>query len=133
MSASDTVAGAVPGDESMLAAAGELLQAAGSRLRNTVALAAAEARLAAMAGLTMLILVVLTACFVLVGWGLMVAAAVSLAANAGISWATIAFGASVLHLLAALLLFLWAMRLSRHLTLPALREALWSDETAAAE
>jgi hypothetical protein len=81
----------------------------------------------------MLILVVLTACFVLVGWGLMVAAAVSLAANAGISWATIAFGASVLHLLAALLLFLWAMRLSRHLTLPALREALWSDETAAAE
>ena len=129
MSASDTVAG----DESVAGAASGLLQAAGSRVRNTVALAAAEARLAAMAGLTMLILVVLTACFVLVGWGLMVAAVVNLAVNAGVSWATIAFCASVVHLLAALLLFLRAMRLSRDLTLPALRAALWSSGTAAAK
>lgn len=130
MSAADTVAGEAPAADSVTAAASELLQATVSRLRNTLELAAAEARLAAMSGLLMLVLVALTVCFVLVGWGLIVAALANLAVSAGLSWTVVAGAAGLAHLLAAGLLLSWALRLSRHLTLPTLRQALGAGDTA---
>ena len=112
-----------PGED-MAAAAMGYVQAAGDRLTHTVELAANEARLAAMTGVTMLVLALLTVAFALVGWGFLVAAIAQLGVQAGFSWAIVALGVSALHVLAAIGLWGWAMRLSRHLTLPALREAL---------
>jgi hypothetical protein len=95
-----------------------------SRFNNTVELAAAEARLAAMAGVTMLLLVILAAACVVVGWGFLMLALAILAANAGLSWPGVALVMAILHLAGAGALWYSAMRLSRHLTLPATRESL---------
>lgn len=106
------------------AAATDLVQGLRGHLSSTLDLAAAEARLAAMAGATMLAFVLIGAAFAVVGWGFLVAAAGALAMQAGISWASIALGIGIVHVAGAAGLWLAAMKLSRHLTLPALREAL---------
>ena len=106
------------------AAAMGFARAAGDRLSHTVELAASEARLAAMTGVTMLVLGLLTVAFALVGWAFLVAAVAQLGVAAGLSWATVALGVGALHVLVAVGLWNWAMHLSRNLTMPALRQAL---------
>jgi hypothetical protein len=110
--------------EELGAAAFGYARAAGERLSHTVELAVSEARLAAMTGVTMLVLGLLTVAFALVGWGFLVAAIAQLGVAAGLSWAVVALGVSATHALVAIGLWTWAMRLSRNLTMPALRQAL---------
>jgi hypothetical protein len=114
------------------AAAMHFVRAAGDRLTHTVDLAASEARLAVMTGVTMLVLALLTVAFVLVGWGFLIAALAQLGVAAGFSWAAIALVVSAVHFIAALGLLGSAMRLSHHLTMPALRRALAARATPAA-
>ena len=122
MSAAQALDDSAP--ETIRAAAGDLLRAARDQLRDTVELAAAEARLAAMTGLTMLVLVLLATAFLLVGWGLLMAAVAYLGLQLGLSWPQALLGLVVLHGLAALLALHSAMRMTRQLTLPALRGVL---------
>lgn len=109
---------------SLGAAALDYARAAGDRLAHTVDLAASEARLAVMTAVTMLVLALLTVAFVLVGWGFLIAALGALGVRTGFSWTSVALTISAVHVGAAIGLWLWAMRLSRDLTLPVLRRAL---------
>ena len=101
-----------------------LVGALRSRILDTVELAAAEARLAAMAGATMLLLVILAAACVVVAWGFLMLALAVVVVKTGLSWPAVALALAVAHLAGAGALLWWALRLSRHLTLPALRESL---------
>lgn len=122
MSAAQALDDSAP--ETIRSAAADLLRAARDQFRDTVELAAAEARLAAMTGLTMLVLVISATAFLLVGWGLLMVAVAHLALQAGLSWPQALLGLVVLHGLAAWLALHSAMRMTRQLTLPALRGAL---------
>jgi hypothetical protein len=106
------------------AAASDLWRATRDRLGNTVELAAAEAELAARAGVGILILAVLAIVAILTGWVFVVVAAAALAVAAGLSWPLIAAGIALAHFVIAALLLRTAAGWSRHLTLPALRAAL---------
>jgi hypothetical protein len=108
----------------IFAAVLQLAEALWSRFRNTVELAAAEARLAAMAGVSMLLLIILAAAFTVVGWGFLMVTLAVLAVQAGLSWPVVTVAIAVLHLGGAAAFWFMAMRLSRHLTLPSLRESL---------
>lgn len=99
-------------------------QATAGRALDAMDLVAAELRLAAMAGLSMLIMGLLAFAAVLAAWVFLVVALLSFATQAGWSWPAIALLVSVLHLLAAGLLYRQAMKLTADLTLPATRAAL---------
>jgi hypothetical protein len=114
------------------AAALDYLRAAADRLAHTLDLAASEARLAAATAVTMLVLALLTVAFVLVGWAFLVAAIAQLGVQAGFSWTSVALAMSAVHVGAAIGMFAWAMRLSRNLTMPALRKALAGDGAGSA-
>ena len=119
-----STAGVAGGAAGIGAAVEDFLQALRGRLSSIIDLAAAETRLAAMAGATMLIFVILATVFAVTGWAFLVAAAGALAMQAGISWAAIALVIGLVHVAGAVALWVAAMRLSRHLTLPELRAAL---------
>ena len=110
------------GPNATLRAAGEeLLGALTQRARDVIELGAAEARLAALSGLAMLVLVMVAAAGLVVAWGLLVACALYLFWRAEVGWVVPALVFALGH--AALAYYLWQMtaRLSRNLTLPALR------------
>lgn len=109
-------------------AAASLVSALQRRLSHTVELAAAEFRYATVSALAMLMLVVLTGAAIVLSWGFALAALVALLAAAGYSWPAIALGLAGLHLVAALVCWQLAMRLSKNLSLPALRTALGRQE-----
>jgi hypothetical protein len=106
-----------------------LWQATRQRLDDAVALAAAEAELAARAGLGILIFALLAVVAILTGWVFLVVAGAALAVAAGLSWPAVAIALAVLHFAVAAGLLWAAAGLSRHLTLPALRAALRGQDT----
>jgi hypothetical protein len=99
------------------------LRAATAVLANIVELAVAEARLAAVSAFAMCFLVIVAAAATIIGWALVVVVGISLLADAGISWRLTAVIIAVLHGLGAYLCWEVSARLSRNLTLPALRRA----------
>jgi hypothetical protein len=115
------------------AAGEELLGAIAQRARDVVDLAAAEARLAALSGLEMLVLVMVAAAALVVAWGLLVACVLYLFWQAEVGWVVPALVFAVGH--AALAYYLWQMtvRLSRNLTLPALRREVLHAPTPTEE
>jgi hypothetical protein len=102
----------------------ELVRAATRRVHALVELAAAEARLAAVSGLAMLLLVMVAAAALMVAWILLVACALFLFAQTTVGWPIPALVFAAAH--AALAYYLWqvTVRLSWNLTLPELRTTL---------
>jgi hypothetical protein len=102
----------------------ELVRAASQRARDVINLAAAEARLAALSGLAMLLLVMIAAAALVVAWVLIVAFVLFLFAQSRVGWAVPALVIAAAH--AALAYYLWqvTVRLSWNLTLPELRNTL---------
>lgn len=97
-------------------------------MRHTVDLAAGELRLAAMSGVSMLLMLVMTAASLLIAWGLIVALALDVLAAIGVPWPYSGMSLTVLHVLLAYLLWRGMLKLSRNLTLPELRQALRKPE-----
>jgi len=120
-------------DATLRAAGQDLLGAIAQRARDVVELAAAEARLAALSGLAMLVLVMVAAAALVVAWGLLVACTLYVFWKAEVGWVLPALVFAVGH--AALAYYLWQMtaRLSRNLTLPALRREVLQGPTTTEE
>jgi hypothetical protein len=104
----------------------ELLAAAGRRAQGLLELAGAELRLIAISGFAMLLLVILTAAALIIAWGLLVASALQAAASFGLPWGVTALIFALGHVLIAASCWQQMTRLSRHLTMPALRGAVHS-------
>jgi hypothetical protein len=102
----------------------EIVRAATQRARDIVELAAAEARLAALSGLAMLLSVMIAAAALVVAWVLLVACALFLFAQSSLDWPIPALLIAGGH--AALAYYLWqaTVRLSWNLTWPELRATL---------
>jgi hypothetical protein len=102
----------------------ELVRAATQRIRDIIELTAAEARLAALSVLAMLLLVMIAAAALIVAWVLLVACALFLFAQTSLGWPIPALFFAAAH--AALAYYLWqiTVRLSWNLTLPELRTTL---------
>ena len=100
------------------------VSAAGSRVRNTAQLALAEARLAAMSVVLMVLLAIVAAVFLLGAWGMLMAGVVTGILELGVPIWTVLLGLGVIHLLCAWLLIRWTLKLSVHLELPATRRQL---------
>ncbi len=108
----------------MLQSAEGLARAAVRRAQDLVELAAAEVRLAALSGLTMLLCVMIAAAALVVAWGLLVACVLYVFSQSSVGWPIPAFGLAVGHALLAYYLWHVTVRLSRNLTLPELRGTL---------
>jgi len=102
----------------------ELLTAIQRQLADTVELTAAEIRYAAVSALGILFLLVIAAAAVVIGWGLIVAAAVIAMNAAGLSWPVVTICFAVTHGLLASICWQLILRLTRNLSLPAMRAAL---------
>jgi hypothetical protein len=102
----------------------ELVDAGKKRVLGIIELAAAEARLAALSGLAMLLLVMVAAAALVVGWVLLVVCLLYLISRLGIGWFWPGVGFALAHALLAFYLWQLAVRLSRNLTLPELRTSL---------
>ena len=100
----------------------DLLSATSSRIRITTELAFAEARLAATSLTLMVLMGMLSALFLLVAWGLVVAGLVAAALNFGISLWLILAALSLMHALGAWLLWRGAVKLGRYLEFAATRQ-----------
>jgi hypothetical protein len=111
----------------------ELVRAATQRIRDIIELSAAEARLAALSGLAMLLLVMIAAAALVVAWVLLVACALYLFAQTSFGWPIPALLIAGAH--AALAYYLWqiTVRLSWNLTLPELRNTLVTKSEAASD
>lgn len=100
------------------------VSAAGSRVKNTAQLALAEARLAAMSVVLMVLLAIIAAVFLLGAWGMLMAGVVTGINELGVPiWSTL-LALGVTHLLGAWLLIRLTLKLSVHLELPATRRQL---------
>ena len=100
------------------------VSAAGSRVRNTAQLALAEARLAAMSVVLMVLLAIVAAVFLLGAWGMLIAGVVTAILELGVPIWTILLALGLIHLLCAWLLIRWTLKLSVHLEMPATRRQL---------
>ncbi|HEX5421092.1 MAG TPA: hypothetical protein VFY39_13945 [Gammaproteobacteria bacterium] len=98
------------------------------RLRHTLELAAAAAGLAAMSGVSMLIMAIVASALLIVAWLLVVAVVAYVIVRAGVPWPAIGLALAAVHLIIAYFLYRSALRLSRDLTLPALRSVLFPAE-----
>lgn len=110
------------------AAAASLLESGLGLARDVIELAAAELRLAALSGVTMLMLVIVAALMLVMAWGFVAAVAVYGLAAAGLSWPTAGLVIAGAHLVGAYLLWRAIVRLSRSLTLPELRRTVMRSE-----
>jgi uncharacterized membrane protein YqjE len=100
------------------------VSATGSRVKDTAQLALAEARLAAMSVVLMVLLAIVAAVFLLGAWGMLMAGVVTGINELGVPiWITL-LALGVTHLLCAWLLIRLALKLSVHLELPATRRQL---------
>jgi hypothetical protein len=101
----------------------ELARAGAQRLHGILELAAAEVRLAALSGLTMLLLVMIASAALVVAWALAVACVLYVFSRTALGWPVPAFGIAMGHV--ALAYYLWhlTVQLSRNLALPKLRRA----------
>jgi hypothetical protein len=102
----------------------ELVHAAAQRVRAIVELAAAEARLAALSGLAMVLLVIVAAAALVVAWVLLVACALYAFAQTSLGWPIPALCIAAAHAVLAYYLWQVTVRLSWNLTLPELRTTL---------
>jgi hypothetical protein len=102
----------------------DLFAVLGRRVTHTVELAAKEAQLATLSALMMLMLVMIGAAAIVVGWALVVATAISALVTAGLSWQTAALIFAVVHGAVAAVCWRFVVQLSRNLTLPVLRSTL---------
>jgi len=96
-------------------------------VRDITRLAAAELRLAALSGVTMLMLVIVAALLIVVAWGCIAAVAAYGLVALGWPWPAAGLTIAAAHLLAAYLLLRVVLRLSHSLTLPELRKAVLLD------
>jgi ABC-type nickel/cobalt efflux system permease component RcnA len=127
---SEAVPGKVAESASIASLVADWMSATGSRIRITTELAFAEARLAATSLTLMLLMGTLSALFVLVAWGLVVAGLVAVALKFGLTlWLTLA-SLSLLHAVAAWLLWRGAVRLGRYLEFAATRQQFRKDQEA---
>lgn len=101
-----------------------LVDALKRRVSHTVELAAVELQYASVSVLAMLMLIIVASATAVVSWGLVMAALLAVLAAAGYPWPAIAVGLAALHALVAFACWQLVMRLSRNLSLPALRAAL---------
>ncbi len=116
-------------DSSSLAgAAAELGSAFKQRFARLLELAAASSGLAAMSGVTMLVLAIVASVLLIVAWILVVSVIAYVVVLAGVTWIAVGLGLAALHIVAAYLMYRKALRLSRDLTMPALRSALFPRE-----
>jgi hypothetical protein len=101
-----------------------LLAAVGRRVEGILELAGAELRLIAISSFAMLLLVILTGAALIVAWGLVVASALQAGVSVGIPWSVTALMLALANVLIAVYCWQRMARLSRHLTMPALRSAM---------
>lgn len=116
------------GEQGPAAAAAGLVTGALELTRDVVALAAAELRLAALSGVTMLMLVIVTAALIVVAWTFIAAVAAYVLVQLGLPWPAAGLLVAAVHGGAAYLLWRTVVRLSRSLTLPELRRSVLSQE-----
>ena len=102
----------------------EFLRAGLQRVQDLVELAEAEARLAALSGLTMILSVMLAAAAIVVAWGLLVACILVAFSRTSLGWPIPALIVALGHVALAHFLWQYTVRLSRNLTLPELRTSL---------
>jgi hypothetical protein len=105
-----------------------LVRAAAQRVHDLLDLAVAEMRLAALSGLTMLLLVMIISAALVVAWGLVVACLLYLFSRTPFGWPLPALGIAVGHVVLAYYLWQITVRLSRNLTLPELRRTAFGAE-----
>lgn len=123
--ASTARAGAAPGtDEDLRDRATAAIAAAQDMLRHLVDLIAAETQLAALSGISMLLLVILAAALSIVGWAFVAGVAAYLLVLVGLPWPVAGLIMAAAHGVAVWLLWRGIVRLSRNLTLPALRRVV---------
>lgn len=114
-------------EEGAAGAAASLLADTFRYVRNVVELAAAELQLAALSGVTMLMLVIVSAAFIVLAWVCVAAVAAYALVVLGLSWPAAGLLLAAAHALAGYGLWRTAVRLSRSLTLPELRRSVLSS------
>jgi hypothetical protein len=110
-----------------------LIRAAAQRIHDVLELAAAELRLAAHSGLTMLLLAMTISAALVVAWGLIVACALYLFSRTSIGWPLPALSIAVGHVILAYYLWQVTVRLSGNLTLPELRRTAFGTSPGGKE
>jgi membrane protein implicated in regulation of membrane protease activity len=105
-------------------AAEEYVRAVSQRVRDLFELAEAEARLAALSGLTMILCLMIAAAALVVAWGLLVACALFVLSRTPLGWPIPAFTVALGHVALAYFLWQYIVRLGRNLSLPELRNSL---------
>lgn len=121
----DAAAGAPPeADENLIERAIAAAAAAEDAVRHLIELAAAEARLAALSGVSILLMAVLAAALSIVAWVFVAAVATWLLVALGLAWPAAGLVMAGLHVLAVYLLWRGIVRLSRNLTLPEVRRVV---------
>jgi hypothetical protein len=103
---------------------GGVLHSARAWVGSALDLIAAETRLAVLSVFGMLYLTILGAAAVVVAWCLLSLIGISLLEEQGVPWRWSAAIVVVLHLFVVFICWEFASRLSRNLTLPALRRAV---------
>jgi hypothetical protein len=106
----------------------ELAGALKRRAGRLLELAAAESGLAAMSGITMLVMAIVASALLIVAWVLLVSVVGYALVLAGVPWIAAGLVLSAIHLAVAYYLYRKALKLSRDLTWPELRRALFSSE-----
>jgi hypothetical protein len=101
-----------------------LLLAVQQRIAHTLDLARVEVHYAVVSVLSMLFLIVIATAAVMVGWGLLLATALVALNASGVSWGVIAIVTAITHGVLAIACWQAILRLTRNLSLPALRAAL---------
>lgn len=123
--ASTARAEAAPGtDEDLRDRASAAVAAAQDTLRHLVELVAAETQLAALSGVSMLLLVILAAALSIVGWAFVAGVVAYLLVMLGLPWPVAGLIMAAAHGVAVWLLWRSIVRLSRNLTMPALRRVV---------
>ncbi|MEO8467714.1 MAG: hypothetical protein ABI640_20495 [Gammaproteobacteria bacterium] len=112
----------------MLQSVEEFVRTGTERALALVDLAAAEVRLAALSGLTMLLLVMIASAALVVAWALVVGCLLYLLSRTGIGWPIPAFLLAVAHVALAYTLWQITVRLSKNLSLPELRRTAFAAQ-----
>ena len=111
-------------DTDIGASAAGVIRGVKERLRTVTELAAAEIKLAALSGVSMLLLAIVTGAALVIAWLLLVGLAIFAATLVGIDWPLAALILALLHVGVAYWSWRATVRLSRNLTLPQLRGAV---------
>src|SRR5690606_18688651 len=109
-------------------AASTLLSDVVQYVRHVVELAAAELQLAALSGVTMLMLVIMSAALIVMAWAFVAAVIAYALVMLGMPWPAAGLLLAAVHALGAYAPWLGAVRLSRSLTRPELRRSVLSAE-----